>query len=370
LWLIEHHPEHDVKAPALSPQFDPDGFAAAKMLWEAHLARPDVSPFLVHRAASFFAPHDKLYAERLLLRGMAMDPDAGALKARMRPGVGLYEWNAQLAALYAATLLGAESASGSYNDIRTQLDKVNSPYAMEVRAKLDSTTDAELLARVGGMLARRRASTKHAAMNQALEELQTLGMRYLEKALELHPNLESAKVTLLRMRLPAQMNDTDRLAIRAHEQYTIAEDITEYAKKDMAAGEQQRDEATARAEEVLRMAAVHAKDSAYSAAAMTAHHILATAALRDGDRDRAVHHLRESVNVPTSEHIQYMPPSSWIRPVNRLLKAGERERLAEFLEAFARLTMTGRDRLLQDALAIREGRMPASYQQVMAREGR
>ena len=40
LWLIEHHPDHDVQAPALSPQFDPEGFAAAKKLWEAHLAKP------------------------------------------------------------------------------------------------------------------------------------------------------------------------------------------------------------------------------------------------------------------------------------------------------------------------------------------
>ena len=103
---------------------------------------------------------------------------------------------------------------------------------------------------------------------------------------------------------------------------------------------------------------------------MTAHHVLATAALRDGDRERAVHHLRESLKVPTSEQIQYMPPFSWNRPVNRLLKEGERERVVEFLEAFARLTISGRDRLLQDAQAIREGHMPSSYQHLVAREGR
>ena len=40
LWLIEHHPEHDVQAPALSPRFDHEGFATAKTLWEAHLVRP------------------------------------------------------------------------------------------------------------------------------------------------------------------------------------------------------------------------------------------------------------------------------------------------------------------------------------------
>jgi hypothetical protein len=97
--------------------------------------------------------------------------------------------------------------------------------------------------------------------------------------------------------------------------------------------------------------------------------VLATAALRDGDRERAVDHMRDSVKVPTSEQIQYAPPFSWIRPVNRLLKEGERERVVEFLEVFARLTISERDRLLNDAQAIRDGRMPSSYQRVVAREG-
>jgi len=51
-----------------------------------------------------------------------------------------------------------------------------------------------------------------------------------------------------------------------------------------------------------------------------------------------------------------------MRPVNRLLKEGEREQVVEFLEVFARLTITGRDRLLKYTQAIREGSMPSSYQ--------
>jgi beta-lactamase regulating signal transducer with metallopeptidase domain len=369
LWLIEHHPDHDVQAPVLSPQFDPEGFAAAKKLWEAHLAIPDVSPFVVYRAASFFAPHDKPYAEQLILRGMAMDPDSAALKARMPPDVGVYQWPMQLSSLYAAALRGSESAWGTYNDLRTHLDNVNSAYATQVRGKLEATTDAQLLARVGGILTRPNQSIKDPALKEALDEVRALGIRYLERALELDPDLQIAKATLVSIRLPEQATEADRLANRALEGYMVAEDITEYAKKDTAAGKRQRDEATARAEEVLKVAAAHAQDPAYSAAVMTAHHVRATAALRDGDRERAVHHMRESVKVPTSEQIQYAPPFSWMRPVNRLLKEGEREAVVEFLEAFAQLTIRDRDRLLQDAKAIREGRMPSSYQHMVAREG-
>jgi hypothetical protein len=365
LWLIEHHPDHDVQAPALSPQFDPDGFAAAKKLWEAHLARPDVSPFVVYRAASFFAPHDKPYAEQLILRGMAMDPDSAALKARFGPGVGGFEWPTQLSSLYGAALRGSERASGTYNDLRTHADKLNSQYAMDVRRKLEITTDARLLARVGSILTRAGPLRDPAA-----EQIRALGVRYLERALELDPNLVGAKTTLVRMRLSETATDADRLANRAHEGFVIAEDITEYAKKDKAAAKQQRDEAQARAEEVLKMAAAHAQDPAYSAAVMTAHHVLALVALRDGDRERAVQHMRESVRVPTSEQIQYAAPFSWMRPVNRLLKQGERAAVVEFLEAFAGLTISERDRVLEDAKAIREGRMTSSYQSMVASEGR
>jgi hypothetical protein len=96
--------------------------------------------------------------------------------------------------------------------------------------------------------------------------------------------------------------------------------------------------------------------------------VLATAALRDGDRERALQHMRESVRVPTSEQIQYSPPFSWDRPVNRLLKEGERVAVVEFLDALARLTISERDRLLKDAQAIREGHMTSSYQSMVARE--
>jgi hypothetical protein len=292
LWLIEHHPEHDIQAPALSLRFDPDGFAAAKKLWDLHLARPNASSFLVYRAASFFAPHDKPYAEQLILRGMAMDPDSAALQARMPPDVGGYEWPTQLSSLYAAAVLGSES----------------SPYVMQVRAKLETTADAQLLARVGSILTR---SNQPGQEPSAKQQIRALGVRYLERALALDPTLAIAKATLVRIRLPEQSTDADRLANRAHEGYMVAEDITEYAKKDVVAGKRQRDEAKARAEAVLTIATAHEQDPAYSAAVMTAHHVLATAALRDGDRVRAVHHMRESVNVPASERAPgLMAPAS------------------------------------------------------------
>jgi hypothetical protein len=92
--------------------------------------------------------------------------------------------------------------------------------------------------------------------------------------------------------VPEQLTEADRLARHALEGYMIAEDITEHAKNDVALARTQRDDAKARAEEALKMAAAHAQDPAYSVAVMIAHHVLATVAVRDRDRERAVHHLR------------------------------------------------------------------------------
>ena len=369
LWLIEHHPEHDLRAPSLSPEYDPEGFAAAKKLWETHLAKPDVSPFLVYRAAAFFAPHDKPYAEQLILRGMSMDPESAALRARMRPDVGGYEWETQLSSLYAAAILGSESVWGTYNDLRTHLERVNSAYAVEVQRKLESAKDARLLARVGNHLVRPRESITDPGINDARDKARALGIRYLERAIEINPDLELAKTSLFVATHREQTTDADRLANRAHERYMQSEDIAEYHEKNPTTAKAQRDEAKRQAEQAVDMATTHSGDAAYSAAVMTAHHVLASIALREGDRERAVHHMRESVKVPASEQIQYAPPFSWMRPVNYLLKEGERERVVEFLEAFARLTVRDRERLLRDAQAIREGRMPSSYQLMIMRQG-
>ena len=119
---------------------------------------------------------------------------------------------------------------------------------------------------------------------------------------------------------------------------------------------------------VLELARAHANDPAYSGAIMSAHQTLALIAARSGDRDRALQHLTDSLAVPVSDEIRYMPPMVGMQAANALLKAGERDRVADFLEALARLTVRDRQRLLDDAKAIREGRMPFSYQHMAYRE--
>ena len=73
--------------------------------------------------------------------------------------------------------------------------------------------------------------------------------------------------------------------------------------------------------------------------------------------------MRLAVETPgTPEVAEYAESLLRQRLANSLLKAGERESVAVFLERSSTFAVDGKDRILKDAQAIREGRMPAGYQ--------
>ena len=187
-------------------------------------------------------------------------------------------------------------------------------------------------------------------MQAARDRARDLGLGYLRRALQLDQNLESAKVSLYYATASQSQNEGDRLASQAELASTRGNGAKDAAEK------------------VIELAKAHANDPAYSAAIMSAHQTLALTSARNGERDRALQHLDDSLKVPISDAIRYAPPMAWMRPVNELLKNGERERVVEFLESYARLTVRDRQRLLDDAKTIREGRMPPSYQYSAYRE--
>ena len=91
-------------------------------------------------------------------------------------------------------------------------------------------------------------------------------------------------------------------------------------------------------------------------------------ALREGDKDAAVRYMLEAANGPASSRLdERFFFGLDTRLVNYLLKEGERESVAQFLEKSAGLRGVDRDRLLKDAAAIRAGRMPMSYQYMVTR---
>ena len=387
LWLTQHHPEGRIAPPALSPQYDPSGFADAKRLWERHLMDPNASPYLIYRAAQFFWPYDKPTAERLILRGQSVDPDAAGLKTRRPANAGGYEWHAQLADLYGAVLLGTTTPWTRTYDAALAA----SPFAEEVRAKLETSTDARLLARVAAHIADARVKEKRVA------EMVELGRRYMDRALELDP--ASGPALALKARLDSQerreairsavtsgkpVADRDRLlylAQKAQSHYMLVESFDRPTDRSVATGtrddattiadrrskaQENREAASQAANEVLTLAAKNSGSPDASLAMVAAHHTLALLALRDGERATSVRHMLDSIRVPPLQN-EYPPVMLWLKLTNYLLKEGERESVIQFLEGYAKISSQNRQRLLQDAQAVREGRMPQSYQTMFAK---
>lgn len=378
LWIIQNDPEGPVAAPVLSPQHDPDGFAEARRLWQRHLTG-DVSPLLIYRATRFFWPHDKIAAEALILRGRSVDPDGAGLRASLPPNVGLTTWDAQLADLYGSALLGHTNPMS-----RPDAEPATSALAQDVQRKLDVSDDAELLARVAAYLTNARAP-----------KTVDLGRYYLTRALAVDP--ASARALALKSRLelrdreerlaegfkhPSTLRGGERLFFLAHkaQRHYMRLEHYEFQLRNGVADEEssgtpvdyparipvQEAEARDAAQEVLATAALHAAAPESGHAILGAHHTLGLLALRKGDREAAVRHMRDSTAVAAL--LDGAEPSLlWIRLSNYLLKEGERASVIQFLEALAKISPSNRDRLLADAQAVREGRMPSSYQTMFAR---
>jgi hypothetical protein len=99
-----------------------------------------------------------------------------------------------------------------------------------------------------------------------------------------------------------------------------------------------------------------------------AHTVLGVLALKDGDRQVAVEHMRSATAASISDAGRYTSLYGLRgRLVEYLLREGEREPVAEYLEKSAERFLPERDRLLKDAGQVRAGVMPLSYQYAEAR---
>jgi hypothetical protein len=77
----------------------------------------------------------------------------------------------------------------------------------------------------------------------------------------------------------------------------------------------------------------------------------------------------ESVRVPEVRPADVFLEASFVaqRLPTYLLKEGERDSVIQYYEMAAKINPRERERLLEDARAVREGRMPRNYQAVFGR---
>ena len=380
LWLIEHHPDSDLferRPGRITSRRDwlPDsqGYDAAKRLWLAHAARPDVTAKTLRTAASFLA-EDRLVAEQLLLQGQRMYPNQA--------------WSRELGRRYATAIYNSSWPPLSAEDARA--------YASKVRSTLDATRDPLLLATAGQAL---MTNTFRPGLET---ERMGLARTYLERAIQLDPKSQEARAgldllddyafvereaTLLAGVPPeskrdviAKLPEPDRLvllvrqATREHLETRnddwrsfrwTALNLPERVDEERAAAAS-HERARQYANEALELAMRRPDDRDSADAVFAATMALGANAFREGNRRAAIRHMLDAADAPASfsrrTGSMVLGLSLERRLIGGLLQAGERETVIDYFERSARRRPADRERLLAAATAIRNGKQPINYQ--------
>jgi beta-lactamase regulating signal transducer with metallopeptidase domain len=380
LRLIQHHPEASAAARRIIQAHDPEGYAEARALWMAHVSRPDVSPAVLANAASFFSVSEKPLAEELLLRAQALDADGS--QPRLENGVYYPSWAQRLGELYALAILGSNDALEG-NVVRSvDPAAARDAFATRARATLVATSNTAILVSAGRVLTR---NARREGLAQSLGfDIETMGRTLLARALTLDPELDEPRMIWLQedsrrrhervtgfFREAATDPEAAIAALPEIQRLGLYADVTEYtylgAGGALWLGQGQDDQqgrARARrvAEAALELADRHRTHPEYGTVVHRANITLGTLAIREGDRQTALAHLRAAAASPGSNALTWMPTGEHLGLVHALLDAGEYEAVASYFDRLAELNRVGATRWRDGARAIREGRMPESYQ--------
>lgn len=338
LWYIEHAPGGKVSPWNISPSWDRSAYDRGKQLWIANTKQPGAQANIYERAAAYLQGADKSTAEEIILAGRAAFPDDP-------------RWARVLGTHYGMAVAGAsDPRSSDYNVLHGfSSAEAQSQYAQSVRAKLERSTDAPLLAHTAQRLMMTRVDVRTPS------DTFTLAKSLAARAVALDPNDQTAASIQFRVqgrqaflrqvelrKLPAadreKLGDADRLLLVRWEMDQAWSPGGKNPNLDLAA---------AKARDLLRFAEPYA--------VFEANIVLGKVALRKGDKRAAANYLLAAADAPESATLRYNV--IYMDLPRALVDWGERDAAAQFLERIA--PKTDRAKQLQDwAAQLRKGENP------------
>jgi hypothetical protein len=281
------------------------------------------------RAAVFVSVGDKREAERILLEGIQKFPEA--------------RLHASLGRLWASVLLGAHGVP-IYGVIKNvSLADAHGTHAQEVRSKLELSRDPVLLiAAANGLV---NASRLYPTLID-FDPVQ-LGRAYWERAARVAPESSDVRSST---RMFRQVDAYQRLAPVLRSRKKIEQILLESPEHDRwyllptaadrAASRKDWAAAEDHAREYLRLAKRNPNDPEAAYATYYGNIMLGHIALRQGDRRRATERLLASVrDIVNIESFRYERKDMTL--ARQLTDWGEREAVAQFLEACAKISPPG-----------------------------
>ena len=385
LWMIERHPEEPQPLSSLvfTPSFldrnpDPADYARAKRLWLERADRDGQPAAVYNNAASFFSFADPPLAEKMLLRAQAVDPKGKSLN-------GMYEdpWSVRMGSFYSQTLsqYSFRLMTSPWSQWIKSATSSGDPtaYLAEVRRKLEQSRDtALLLTAAGGLVINEPGqASQHAGVDAF-----AVGKATIERVLQLDPKSTWARQLMNKVRdqetwasVPeAVWHGTLEQRHQAIQALPDGDRFRELSILAISAGDEgvpakeSWGQAERYAREALDMAPSARNHPDYGTAWFNANMVLGMASMTGGDRKAAAGYLLKAADAPATDALRY--PMEGVRPwpyelkfpntlMAALLKAGERDAVAGFLDRYARICVTNRDRSLEDAALIRSGKTPA-----------
>jgi tetratricopeptide (TPR) repeat protein len=356
----------------------------------AHLAKPDVSSYLIAQAAQFFSLDERFVAEELLLKGQTMEPRGPVVISIDGRRSTRSAWYQRLGRLYAQGVLGM--TNGVFGVVTTvDNDVAKGPFGQHARNVLATTKDDRLLVAAASFM-------YYNAQNVILDfDHRALARDYLDRAVAMNPT-GAAKMVLERLDhdsvydrmvrtlgAPSDELADDafaKLSDEAKLRYSYGllwsphgRAMRAYQQKDNDSVKSALASFQQRAEDMLVVAARAPRTDMNSRVAADAHIALGTLAMRRGKRAEAVEHLQQAAlasrsaeGIEDGPHTESLESTAALRLTHELLDAGERESVAAYYTAVAP-TLNARLRAEYGAAAeaIRGGRMPAAYQRYLAR---
>jgi len=383
LWMIEHKPEDSLMAfdwgylPPAGDLADPEGHEQARRLWLVQADAKAPSAEVLARAATCLSRAGDLpEAEAALKRGAALYPT----NAR---------WSGLLSGVYADAMAGVTPPALNARSSTDPL-KRTSPYAMAVRKRLESTTDAILLANVATAVD--RVSHGPSGTDAALSQL---ARGYADRAFALDPSSFRVAMAVRTFReqdrrlrwiewLKSTPNDPAKrldalLALSTDRQFEMLPSVADTWDMQGEAADYRHDAAGAKAywdaskraaTALLALAPQFRTDPDYGPNIFRVNCVLGLSALRAGNRAESVKYLAAAADAPPSPNFGLgTMPSRHSYLANYLLKYGERESVASFYEKYGKRLVPddpSRQRMFDNAAAIRAGRMPEDYQRFFA----